>query len=843
MRTSIISNPARRSLAAAMFLSILFFLSITTSVSFGQQMSYLVTASDSSLNLYDLATSNLIKKINQGSGDGSVASGPNSRLAFVSSGGYLSVIDLTIGREIQRIRNVYASPYGPSMAFTRDGKWLLVADFGNYVLDIVDPVGLKVVRQVSLVAAMRDGVNSLSSVFVVGSKAYVTTCASDASVPAIAEVDLNTFVAKPIPIPAGYLDFGGTGAVPNAATTPDERYLLLPQINSADGLYHLLFISTLTDTVVMDKTMDFDPDGILATTSWNASRQYGYFLGFDINGNFSVTVLDLRPGSQTYGHLLPSTEVVLHGYFHYAWSAAISPDGSKLVVVGFKGGREGPQPNAVVIDTGLMLTNPGQAIVGQATVAGGAPTRGVTIASVSTTVPPTAPTVTGVSGDVTNNAATPIHVFGTNFASGAQVRIGSMSPLPAIVNSSTDLQVTVPVNAPGAPGLDVVVTNTNALSPPAQQNQSGLLSGGLNIFVNPAFQPHHEFAALNRADGSVSLFDFSRRSMVNIAMDQPGVLGLTFNFEGAEIYSASNGFRYASGTPKVLSLKLSTDSVTPIDLPGFPFRGDTGIASSRNPFTGNPAVVYGWNSASGQADVQVNMVDANPASPTFNSVIGTYYAGLTAGDIYILHSGTATPDGKWVYVNYLDNSTGQHGIAIFDIVNGGPATIFSTSSLGVNDLQWDMYAAPDNQSLLLDSATYGAIAVFDIGQNPKNPTLVTTIKGIFAHSSLFMSYQVVGNRLFALDVGDSMLFAFNFDRQHSNFSQLGAYVFQNNSSFGAGPYLAVSPDGALIYVPAVGDDMISVFDANKLANRQPPLITNLASFHAPNVMAVSPVTH
>lgn len=555
-----------------------------------------------------------------------------------------------------------------------------------------------------------------------------------------------------------------------------------------------------------------------------------------------MTVLDLRPGSQTYGHLLPSTEVVLSpDYFPYALSAAISPDGSKLVVIGFKASRQGPQPNAVVIDTGLMLTNPGQAIVGQATVAGGAQPNGVTIASVSTTVPPTAPTVTGVSGDVTNNAATPIHVFGTNFASGAQVRIGSMSPLPAIVNSSTDLLVTVPANAPGAPGLDVVVTNTNAPSPPAQQNQSGLLSGGLTIFVNPAFQPHHEFAALNHADGSISLFDFARRSMVNIAMDQPGVLGLTFNFEGAEIYTASNGFRYANNTPEVLSLKLSTDSVTPVNLPGVRFRGYTGITSSRNPFTGNPAVVYGWNSTNGQSDVQVNMVDANPASPTFNSVIGTYYAGLTAGDIYIPYSGTATPDGKWVYVNYLDWSTGQYGIAIFDIVNGGPATIFSTSSLGINDVQWDMYAAPDNQSLLLDSATSGAIAVFDIGQNPKNPTLVTTIKGIFAHYYFFMSYQVVGNRLFALDLGSNMLFAFNFDRQHSNFSQLGAYVFQGN--FSGNPYLAVSLDGALIYVPAGGDDMISVFDANKLANRQPPLITNLASFHAPSVMAASPVTH
>ena len=842
MRTFTVNLFSRRSVAAAIIFAILFFLSITASVSFGQQMSYLVTAPDSSLNLYDLATSNLIKKINQGSSDRAVAIGPNSRLAFVSSGSYLSVIDLTIGREIQRIRNIYASSYGPSMAFTRDGRWLLVADYGSYSLDIVDPVGLKLVRQVNLVAAMRDGVNHLSSVFVIGTKAYVTTCVNDSSAPAIAEVDLNTFVAKPIPIPAGGLDFAGLGAVPNAATTPDGRYLLLVQINSADGLYHLLFISPLTDKVVMDKTVAVDPDAILVTPASDPSREYGYVLGWDTNGSFSATVLDLRPGSHTYGQLLPSTEVVLDDYFPslYALGAAISPDGSKLVVTGFKANRQAPQPNAVVIDTSLMLTNPGQAIVGQATVAGGASPNGVTIASVTTTLPPAAPTVTGVSGNVTNNAATPTHVFGTNFASGAQVRIGGMLPLPASVSSSTDLQVTVPVNAPAGPGLDVVVTNPNVASPPAQQNQSGLLSGGLNIFVNPAFQPHHKFAAWNHGNGSISLFDFAQKSMANIAMDPPAVLGLTFNFEGAELYAASNGYRYANNTPEVLSLNLSTDSVTPVNLPGNRFAGYTGITSSRNPFTGNPAVVYGWNRALGAADVQVNMVDANPASPTFNTVIGTYYAGLPGGDLYASYAGTATPDGKYVYVNYTDVSTGQYGIAIFDIVNGGPATIISPGSLGINGIQYDMYAAPDNQSLLLDSATSGAIAVFDVGQNPKHPTLVTTIKGNLAHY-FFMSYQVVGNRLFALDLGSNMLFAFNFDRQHANFSQLGAYLFTGD--FSGNPYLAVSPDGALIYVPLGGENMISVFDANKLANRQPPLITNLANFHAPSVMAVSPITH
>ena len=168
---------------------------------------------------------------------------------------------------------------------------------------------------------------------------------------------------------------------------------------------------------------------------------------------------------------------------------AINPEGTRLVVAAQQLNQNGPLPNLLVIDTGLMLTNPGSAIVGQAVAADGGTLEGLTIASIVTTPPPTAPVVTGVSSNVTNDKATTIHVFGTNFLPGAWVRIGSMAPLPATVLSSSDLEVTIPENAPAGANLDVIVTNPNLKSPPSSQNQSGLLAGGITISPTPAFQP------------------------------------------------------------------------------------------------------------------------------------------------------------------------------------------------------------------------------------------------------------------------------------------------------------------------------------------------------------------
>ena len=839
---------ARSRIILAICFAILFFFT-SSSLAFGQE-AYLVSAADASLSVYNLASGNLIESIIPGLGTNAVAVGPNPRLAFVASGPSLSVIDLTIQREIKRLQNVNMLSAAP----TADGKYLLIADGYNYSLDVLDLARLDFVRRVNLAPAMGYGAYNLGTVVVVGKKAYVTTAYPDYNRPAIAVVDLNTFKVRPISIPYGFVDYYYSYPLPpNAAATPDGKYLVMVEDEYPNYTYDLLLISTATDQLVTDNVMTYEPLGLAITPVNKPGSIYGYLLADDPDFNFSATVLDLNPGSQTFGQLLTSTEVVMPQFPLGFNGAAINGDGSRLVVAGFQGNKSGPQPNVVVLDTGLMLTDPSLAIVGQSTAANGALPEGLAIATVATTVPPTAPTVTSASGPITNDVQNTIHVEGTNFASGAQVRIGGMRPLPATVNSSSDLQVTVPANAPAAPGLDVIVTNPQSTSPPAQQQQSGLLAGGLTINANPAFQPHHEFASRNIVDGSVSVFDFTQRAMVNVPLAPPAYLySLTFNQAGTDLYAPSRGYRYYPSSSLVLGIHLANDSVTPITMPQSlrPF-GYTALVSSTNPATGG-SVIYEWAPVSpGARDIVVNMIDSNPSSPTFNRVLNTYFGGINGQAPQIPYAGAATPDGKYVYVDYYDDGSGQYAIAIFDIVHGGPATIVSTQSLGVSGTQYDMQVAPDGISLLLNgfgaNGYAGPIAVFDIGANPKNPTLVTELTGVPLNQLgggapfFFYSFQVVGKRLFAFDYPDGALVAFNFDRTNGNFSQLGAVHYAGSFYTYGNVYIAISPDGNLLYLGQGEDQMISVYDANKIASSQPALITNLAAFHAPSVIAVSPV--
>ncbi len=55
-------------------------------------------------------------------------------------------------------------------------------------------------------------------------------------------------------------------------------------------------------------------------------------------------------------------------------------------------------------------------------------------------------------------------------------------------------------------------------------------------------------------------------------------------------------------------------------------------------------------------------------------------------------------------------------------------------------------------------------------------------------------------------------------------------------------FLAVSPDGNLIYIPIGNCDFIAVLDANVIVNGQDPLITNIGAFVDPYQMTVSPMT-
>ncbi len=790
------------------------------------QESILADARYSTVSVLNLADQKVTDVVHSGYIDWSIVVGANPRLALVSSADYLSIVDLTIGREIRRIEGV---GYGRS-AVSSDGKLLLVADNNTFTLDVVDLVNFTIVKKIGLHSTLHSGCFPCGSIVVVGTQAYITSVATDFNHPAIAVVDLNTFSISAIPIPGGYVDGSSSFLTPNAAATADGNYVVMVETYYSDYSYHLLYISTATNTVVKDYAITTDPYGILVNPT--ANPQYAYILG---SGNFlfSATVANLQTGE-----LLPQTEVELDNFFYVSSTAAINPEGTRLVVGGELDAPVKPNPNLVVIDTGKMFSDPSHAIVGHATIADGVRPYGTAIAAVTTTPPPTAPTVTSVTPARVNNAsANVIRITGANFAQGAQVRIGTMAPLPAKVLDQNHLKVTLPKNAPAQSKLDVIVTNPNRSAALADQYQSGLLPGSFTITSNPAFQPRNRFASFDVSDWTVAVYDFSQRHMNHVPTRLVSY-SMGFNEDGAEIYCLSPGTRGLISSPKLLDYDPVRGIVQDQVSLGVPFvyeyLSQSKAAPSVNPATGKPVfyVPVTTNNNVTPSDLGVEMIDTQSGSPTFNQVINTIYAGLNS--LLDVYGVVPTHDGKYVYVIYSENFF-QFNLSVFDIVHNS-VTSYDASTLDLAAAPPEMYVTPDGQSLLLQAAD-GSLDVFDItGNNATDPMLITNISN---GRGYYQSWKVAGNRLFALWGRDAII-AYNFDRSNANFSELATYKLPKRTS-NILATLTVSPDGALIYVPMTDYDMIMALDANVLVAGQDPLITEIGTPRGPFEVAVSPV--
>jgi len=806
-----------------------------------------VLVATNGLSVFTADLQNLTKAIGGGWGAFSVALDPkNPRLAYVAANTYISVFDVSIGREVNRIYGV--SSYG-YLAFTQDGKYLLVEDIGNAVsvtLDVIDLARQAIVRRVPLAPVMGTGGYSTGSIVVVGNKAYVTSAFPDQNRPYVAVVDLRTYRLKPIRLPAAGA-FDGYYA-PNAAVTPDQKYVVVAQTNNSDFTFHLLFIDTATDKVVLDVPQANDPYGIVVTPV-NTGNVYGYLL--TDNG---VVILDLKTGSPNFGKQVPGTQLVGNGsYFPIAYSAAINSDGSRLVLGGYKVSPTPPQPNVIEFDTALMITNPSASIIGHATAGSGRQAYGVAVGPATTTPPSSAPTVAAVTGPVSNGAPSSVTVTGTNFLPGATVRVGTNPPIPATVGSSTSLQATVPQNAPAQANLDVVVTNPNTTQARNQQYQSGVLAGALTIQPTLAFQPQNQFGAFGYP--SMSVYQPAQGTMLQYnGTLYTGTLlprAVAFNTDGATINGETNGQWGQTLTPMFIGWNPKDFSLT--NGVAYPSTSrfvtqvtPSALAASVNPATGNSVIFYPmmWVT-NGKRDLVVEMYDSDSQSNTYNTVVGHFAAGLNSNRAVNAYACAATPDGTYVYVNfsYFSGTATVYAIAIVDVVHGSVTSI-PAHSLGVITQQSQMTVSPDGSSLLVSgygpaNPYGGAIAVLDISKQPTNPVLVATISSMSpsqpggASPLNLYSFQVVGKRLFALS--GNWVLAFNFDRANSNFARLASY----NLKYSGGA-LAVSPDGALVYVSHPSQDMISVLDADKLATGQDPLITAIGAFPGVSYPIVSP---
>ena len=830
--------------ATSVSLLLVFVLTLLCSSAFPQE-NYLVTTNDGLVALYDLATNAFIEST-KGSlgysqalnyeGEGVPVRGPNNRLAFVVSAEYISVIDTTLNREIKRLN--YTGPtslFLPQGAITPDGKFLLVTGdscFQNFcspysILFVIDTAQLTVVRKVDLSPALSTA--RPGALVALNNKVYVFP-GFPSDTQKLARVDLTNYSVLPITLPTG--NFSSPHM---ASVTPDGSTVVAFEHETTDRKSHTVLVSTASDMVVGDiaQSSDYSTRSLVITPNGSdASKIFGYISG-GINTQTAVAALDLRVNSPTYGQLLTDTTVTLDFYFAID-ATAINSDGSRLLIGGYTYGNAS---NLNVIDTAKMFSDPAHAVIAQLTLDNGNQATGVCTGFFTTTPPNTAPTVSGVSGNIVNDAPRQIDITGGNFQPGALVRIGSMDQLPATVNGGTMLSVTVPVNAPAGKALDIVVTNPQTNAPPDQQNQSGLLAGSFSILPNPKFQPTTQLASIN-ADNSYSVYDLGQQTMVNVQAFQAGnvLFWPALNVDGKELYMAAQ--TGSDATNVVLPVDLKTNALgTAIPIGGDTFAWYQILASGLDPLSGKPILTIPWITYYNynDYDMHVSIIDSDSSSPTFNTVLRTFNAGLNT---YPYPEAMAvSPDGKFAYIWYGDDAD-YGSLGIMNLATGA-FNHFSSGSLGVTEFQYQVSISPDGKYLLLDAyrANRAVLQLFDLSvpTQPKRSFTFTPKPVPGRGSPVIWNYQVVGDQLYTFDP-TGIVVVFNFRK--GNFRERGYSVipnlyFDNNFAFSA--------DGAYLYVTDSANDQITVFDASKLHQGSGALLTNIRAPYYPFAMDVSRV--
>ena len=780
-----------------------------------QAENFLVSSADGTLSLYDLATNSLLESFQSSPLTYTISSSPNGRLAFSAGGsGYGLATDTSIGRDITRLTGVRA----PASTTGHSGQYYLAADY-NYVLDVVSTATLTIVQKVDF-SSVIPRIGNPGAIVSANDQAYIFPRTQNPQAPKAAVVNLTTFQLSSIALPPG------TVCRRCASRTPDGSIVVVIEQENSDGKSHVLLINTATNIIVKDfsQTQAYGSRAFVVTRSTDPAKLYGYLAVFG-----RVLAVDLQPNSPTYGQVLAGTAVTLTN--SSIPDVAISSDGSRLILAEAADSAP-PRPTVDVVDTGKMLTDPAHALVAQLVVNGGISASTVCTGFFVTTPPNTAPTVSTVSGDITNDKDNDITVTGGNFQAGALVRIGSLPQLPATVMGSNTLTVTVPAGAPAGKAQDIIVTNPLTNDPPTQQNQSGVLAGQFNILPNPKFQPATQFATSN--DSLLFAYDLKQQTMVNIHTGTPGDLsnGISFNVDGKYLYLAS--VPNYGGNDYVLPINLDTNTAaSPITLPSntYVLGQLKALAAGRDPQTNTPVQYVLWTD---DTDMRLGKIDSDPASDKFNTLVQTFNANLNFG-FAIPYTITLSPDGKFAYVWYI---AGKDYMGVFNLSTGAFTSI-SATNLGVTVTQSQIGIAPDGKSMLLATSLGSRvrIKVFDIS-NPISPKLLTQITPLpipnFGFPQVF-NYQVIGTKLYAIDLNGAAV-VFNFDRSKGDFRQRG-YVAGSQSGYSN---FAFSPDGSYIYLTDYYNDAVLVGDVGKLAGGDPS-VTSIRSPYTPYLIDVSPV--
>jgi hypothetical protein len=233
------------------------------------------------------------------------------------------------------------------------------------------------------------------------------------------------------------------------------------------------------------------------------------------------------------------------------------------------------------------------------------------------------------------------------------------------------------------------------------------------------------------------------------------------------------------------------------------------------------------------------VIDADPTSATFNTVVATLPTGEpqaspSSGGIAV------TPDGHFAFVNGFElNGTGD--LIILDLTSG-VSTVIPMGTLGVSAFQPMLELSPDARFLVL-VANDGSAHVFDIS-NPPAPILFATIQSTppAGFRPLLLEPRIIGNTMYTFDIFQNVVAIFNFNPGANNFSQLATFAIPATPTNFAVVH-DVTPDGKLMYVPLREQDSVAVVDTAKvLAGDPSALITVIGAGISPHLAAVRPAT-
>jgi hypothetical protein len=735
---------------------------------------------------------------------GAVITG-GGRLAVVANlnSNYLSVIDLTLKAEIKRLRGIR---FG-LMAVSADGSTIIGADIDDQKLKLIDAASFNLTQAFNLNGKFGDDPNnpfdlSLAFPVILGNQVYLNTNF------AVGAVDLTSGAVTLISTPTT----GRNVFTHNIAATLDGKFVAAARAGS------LLVIDPTANTVVQTFPGFFS--SVVASHN-PATPELVYVVRLTAAG-LVFSSLDLSTGQFLTDVPLPA------GFTDARTDIGLNADESKAYIA-----ASATSPDFAVID------NTTHSIVTQFSVG----VRAAIGASgpIQLQPVPGAPLVTSVSpGLVVNNAPATIQISGSGFASDAQVRIGSLDPISAQVTSSSQLQVTVPANS-AAQGAPIIVTNPDLAQGPPGAQQSGILRNAFIIASAPTFQPANQVLVPNFADSTMSVLNVSTNTTLAPAIPTGSrPMGIAILPDGSRAFvedlfspPAIDVYNFTTNTIESHIVLSPANSGLPGQTRGIvlaPLFGTTHLA----------AYVDVARPVAGGFTVDVDVIDADPTSPTFATVLQAIPSGApnpTAAQGAM----AVTPDGHYAFIQTFERGLPQDVDLITLDLTTGASTSVRGSTLGFSGFQPNLELSADGNFMVvaLDVGTLGILYV----SSPFSPKFIRSVGNL--PPGTFLLPRVVGSRLYGFDPSRNFVDIFNFNPAANDFAEQGSFSF-TASTHSFGITFDATADGKLLYLPLREEDAVAVVDINKVIATQgtdpSALVAKIGTGISPNSLAVRPGT-